>query len=132
MKTKVINHSILLMCSTINHSKNFTGITFGQLLVFETFPVATAAVPDDKIDIVRRDIPATDVAVIITFSVKWANTMMRHDSLLCKDRRVCKVHGKPEGKVVTVPPTQAHTRGVTRNLVKATTIPIVGIIYFIK
>jgi hypothetical protein len=103
VQTEIIDHGILLDCSAFDHGKNFTGKTFRQFLILETFLVATTAVPDDQVDIVGRDVTATHIAVVITLSVKRANYLVRHGSLICKNRRVQITTGKSEGKVVTIP-----------------------------
>jgi hypothetical protein len=105
VQTKVIDHDILLVCSTFNHGANFTGKSFGQLLILETFLIAAAAVSDDQVDIVRRYISAPHIAVVITFSIKRTNYLVCHGSLICKNRWVDSSTGKPEGKVVTIPRT---------------------------
>jgi hypothetical protein len=57
-------------------------IAVGKLLVLETFLETTAAELDDLVDIVRRDIAATDIAVIIVLSVEWADDVSSHGSLI--------------------------------------------------
>ncbi len=86
MKAKIIDHVILLVCSAVYHGEIFSGKAFGQLLILKTFPVAPTAVPDDQVDIVRRDVSATDIAVVIALTVKRANYVVGHGSLICKNR----------------------------------------------
>ena len=83
MKAKIIDHDILLVCSAVYHGENISGKEFGQFFILETFPVTATAVSDDQVDVVRRDVAATDVAVVIALTVKRANYVVRHGSLIC-------------------------------------------------
>jgi hypothetical protein len=58
-----------------------TGETFCQFPVFEAFLVTTAAVLDDTIDVVGRNVAATNVTVIVIFTVERADRIGRHSSL---------------------------------------------------
>ena len=55
-----------------------------QLHIFDAFLVAAAAVSDDHVHIVRRDISATNVAVIIVFAVEWTDVGFSHILLALK------------------------------------------------
>jgi hypothetical protein len=59
--------------SAINQIVQLTGKPVGQLHVFDALGVTTAAVADDHIHIVGRDIAAPHIAVIIVFAVKWTD-----------------------------------------------------------
>jgi hypothetical protein len=108
MQAQVVDHGILLAFSAFDHRENFAGKAVRQFLVFQAFPVAPTAIADNQIDVVGRDVPAADITVVITFSVKRTNYIMSHDSLKCKNRKVGDPQGKSEGQVVTVPLTSAY------------------------
>jgi hypothetical protein len=101
MQAQVVNHDILLMYSAFDHRENFTGKTIRELLELQTFLVAATAVADDQVDVIRRDVAAADIAVIIAFAVERADNVVRHDSLIYKNRRVDQTMVKPEAEVVT-------------------------------
>jgi hypothetical protein len=60
----------------------FTGEPVGQLHVFDAFRVTAAAVSDDHVHIMRRDIAATNITVVIVFAVKWADVGSSHMLLI--------------------------------------------------
>jgi hypothetical protein len=98
MQAKIIDHGNLLYYSAFNHGKDFSGKTFGQFLILETFLIATTAVPNDQVYIVGRNIAAPHVAVIVALSVKWAYYLVIHNSLVCKNRQVHDSHGEVGGE----------------------------------
>jgi hypothetical protein len=98
VQTKIVDHGNLPYYSAFNHGKDFTGKTFGQFLILETFIIATAAVPNDQVNIVGGYIAAPHVAVIVTFSVKRAYYLVIHGSLICKNRQVHDSHGEVKGE----------------------------------
>ncbi len=60
----------------------FTRKSVGQLHVLDTFRMASAAVSDDHVHIVRRNIAATNITVVIVFAVKWADFGSSHILLI--------------------------------------------------
>lgn len=56
--------------SAFYHVRHLAEEAVSQFVIFETFLVASAAIPDNLVYIVGRDIPAADIAVIFVFSVK--------------------------------------------------------------
>ena len=65
----------------ISGDDNAVGKTVGQFLILETFSVATTAETDDHVHVVRRDVTAANIAVVVTLSVKRANYIWCHDIL---------------------------------------------------
>ena len=81
MQTHLVEHGHPLFL-TLDQIHILSGKTVGQFLIFAAFLVATAAISDDLIDIVWRDITATDITEIIAFTVKWADAFISHDNLV--------------------------------------------------
>jgi len=50
----------------------------GQFQVLGAFGMTAAAVTDDYVHVVGRDIPASHIAVIIVFPVKWTDIRFSH------------------------------------------------------
>ena len=49
------------------------GEAFGQFPVFGALGMTAAAKPDDHIDIIRRDIFVSHIAVIVVYAIKWTD-----------------------------------------------------------
>jgi hypothetical protein len=83
MQTHLVKHGYLLFL-TFDQIHNLTGKTVGQFLKLAAIIVTATAISDDLIDIVRRDIATTDIAIIIAFTVKGTNVFISHDNLICE------------------------------------------------
>jgi hypothetical protein len=84
------------------------GIALGELLIFETFFIPAAAILDDQIHVIGRDVLAANVAIIIVLTVKWADDFTRHATL----GKICWA-GKESGSL----PFPSHANeGVTLSL----------------
>jgi len=94
MQTHLVEHGHLLFLA-FDQIHGLAGKTIGQFLILAALLVTATAVSDDLIDIVRRDIAATDITEIIAFTVKWADALISHDSLMCK--RLDYMHGENLG-----------------------------------
>jgi len=77
----MIEHGHLLLLA-LDQIHILSGKTVSQFLVLATFLVTATAISDDLIDIVRRNIAATDITVIVAFTVKWTDAFISHDDLV--------------------------------------------------
>jgi hypothetical protein len=68
----------------ISGDDDAAGKAVGQFLILETFSVAATAESYDHVHVVRRNVSATDITVVVTFSIKRANYIWRHDVLIDK------------------------------------------------
>jgi hypothetical protein len=67
--------------SAFYHARDITRKSVRQFLIFQTLPVAATAIPDDLVDIIGGNIPASDIAQVITLTVKRTNANRRHNNL---------------------------------------------------
>jgi hypothetical protein len=68
----------------ISGDDDAVGKAVGQLLILETFSVAATAESYDHVHVVRRNVSATDITVVVTFSIKRANYIWCHGVLIGK------------------------------------------------
>lgn len=88
MKTKVVKHDILLICSAFDHIQELTRESLGKLLILQAAGMAAAAKPDNHFDIVRGNITAADITKFVVFSIKGADCAVCHESLISFSQRI--------------------------------------------
>jgi len=45
---------------------------------FEALPVAAAAIRDNLFHVVRGDVAAADITIVVIFTIKWADRIFKH------------------------------------------------------
>ena len=78
---KVYRLDFLLAASAFYHVQEFTGNPVRQFLIFDALLVAATAIPDDLVDVIGGNIPTSDIAQVITLTVKWTDVDRRHTYL---------------------------------------------------
>jgi hypothetical protein len=79
IECQIIKHCFLPFCRwgiqdlTFDHIAQLARKTVGQLHIFDALGVAPTAITDNHIDIVGGYVATAHVAIIIVFSVKWAD-----------------------------------------------------------
>jgi hypothetical protein len=68
----------LISPSAFRELGKFAVKAINQLQVFGTLSVAPAAKPDNHVHIVWRYVLASDIAVIIVFSIEWTDVLFPH------------------------------------------------------